>query len=70
MMLTTELTESETSLDKKNTALTDSKHCENCKAPLTGPFCANCGQKVDSTLKYFWVVILHLLDDIFMTRSP
>jgi hypothetical protein len=68
-MLTTELTESETSLDPKNAALDDSKYCENCKAPLSGPFCANCGQEADSTLKYFWVVILHLLDDIFSFDS-
>jgi molybdopterin converting factor small subunit len=68
-MLTTELTSSETSLDKKNTALSDIKHCENCKAPLSGPFCANCGQEADSTLKYFWRVILHLLDDIFSFDS-
>jgi hypothetical protein len=68
-MLTTELTESETSLDPKNAALDDSKYCENCKAPLSGPFCANCGQEADSTLKYCWVVILHLLDDIFSFDS-
>ena len=68
-MLTTELTGSETSLDKKNTALSDIKHCENCKTPLSGPFCANCGQEADSTLKYFWRVILHLLDDIFSFDS-
>jgi nucleotidyltransferase/DNA polymerase involved in DNA repair len=68
-MLTTELTESETSLDPKNAVLDDSKYCENCKAPLSGPFCANCGQEADSTLQYFWVVILHLLDDIFSFDS-
>ncbi len=71
IMLTTELTGSETSLEPKNDndALSDIKYCENCKAPLTGPFCSNCGQEVDSTLKYFWVVILHLLDDIFSFDS-
>ncbi len=68
-MLTTEITGSETSLDAKNDALSDIKYCENCKAPLNGPFCSNCGQEVDSTLKYFWVVILHLLDDIFSFDS-
>jgi len=45
------------------------KKCENCHQPLNGKFCANCGQSVDSTLKYFWVVILHLLDDIFSFDS-
>ena len=69
IMSTTQLTKSETSLELENTSLADIKHCENCKAVLTGPFCANCGQEADSTLKYFWVVILHLLDDIFSFDS-
>lgn len=47
----------------------DVKSCENCHEPLNGPFCANCGQEVDSKLKYFWVVIMHLLDDIFSFDS-
>jgi hypothetical protein len=46
-----------------------SKSCENCHQELNGPFCAHCGQSTDSTLKYFWVVILHLLDDIFSFDS-
>jgi len=48
---------------------TKSDSCENCHQQLNGPFCANCGQSSDSTLKYFWVVILHLLDDIFSFDS-
>ncbi len=68
-MSTTKLTDSEVSLDLESATLADSKNCENCKAPLSGPFCANCGQEADSTLKYFWVVILHLLDDIFSFDS-
>jgi len=48
---------------------TDIEECENCHKPLNGPFCGNCGQEADSTLKYFWVVILHLLDDIFSFDS-
>ncbi|TWX51672.1 DUF3667 domain-containing protein [Colwellia hornerae] len=44
-------------------------HCDNCHQPLNGPFCAQCGQQAESTLKYFWVVILHLLDDIFSFDS-
>lgn len=43
--------------------------CDNCKKPLQGPFCAQCGQNSESTLKYFWTVILHLLDDIFSFDS-
>ena len=34
-----------------------------------GLFVLKCGQEADSTLKYFWVVILHLLDDIFSFDS-
>jgi len=43
--------------------------CENCHQPINGPFCAQCGQQAESTLKYFWVVIMHLLDDIFSFDS-
>ncbi|WP_286235012.1 DUF3667 domain-containing protein [Thalassotalea sediminis] len=46
-----------------------SKECENCHAPVSGPFCSQCGQEVESTLKYFWTVILHILDDIFSFDS-
>ncbi|MEW6998921.1 DUF3667 domain-containing protein [Colwelliaceae bacterium BS250] len=43
--------------------------CSNCKAPLNGPYCAQCGQGSESTIKYFWLVMLHLLDDIFSFDS-
>jgi hypothetical protein len=43
--------------------------CENCKQALSGPFCGQCGQQAESTLKYFWLVILHLLDDILSFDS-
>ncbi len=43
--------------------------CENCHQPINGPFCGQCGQQAESTLKYFWVVIMHLLDDIFSFDS-
>jgi len=45
------------------------KSCENCHQPISGPFCGQCGQQAESTLKYFWVVIMHLLDDIFSFDS-
>ena len=45
------------------------KYCDNCHQPLIGPFCGQCGQQAESTLKYFWVVIMHLLDDIFSFDS-
>lgn len=43
--------------------------CENCHQPVNGAFCSHCGQSVESTLKYFWTVILHLLDDFFSFDS-
>ncbi|MBU2893726.1 DUF3667 domain-containing protein [Colwellia sp. D2M02] len=59
---------SSTEEESHNNALTE-KSCENCHQVVTGDFCSNCGQSLDSTLKYFWVVILHLLDDIFSFDS-
>jgi hypothetical protein len=43
--------------------------CENCHAKVVGVFCGQCGQSTESTLKYFWSVMLHLLDDIFSFDS-
>ena len=68
-MPTTELTETEPTNDVVSVPIEDSQNCENCHSPLNGPFCANCGQEADSKLKYFWVVIMHLLDDIFSFDS-
>jgi len=76
-MTTTELIKTETTTDVVNSTVSESKKecgkesksCENCHQELNGPFCANCGQSSDSTLKYFWVVIMHLLDDIFSFDS-
>ena len=68
-MPTTELTETEATNDVVSVPVEDSQSCENCHLPLNGPFCANCGQEADSKLKYFWVVIMHLLDDIFSFDS-
>ena len=65
----TELTETESTNDVVSVPIEDSQSCENCHLPLSGPFCANCGQEADSKLKYFWVVIMHLLDDIFSFDS-
>lgn len=43
--------------------------CENCFAPINGKFCSECGQSIESSIKYFWTVILHLLDDFFSFDS-
>ena len=47
----------------------DIKTCENCHTAVEGMYCSKCGQSVESTLKYFWSVILHLLDDVFSFDS-
>ena len=43
--------------------------CDNCHTPVMGFYCSQCGQSVESTLKYFWTVVLHLLDDVFSFDS-
>lgn len=68
-MSSTELIETDPTTNPVVISSENIKNCENCHQPLNGPFCANCGQSTDSTLKYFWVVILHLLDDIFSFDS-
>ncbi|MGB1199428.1 MAG: DUF3667 domain-containing protein [Thalassotalea sp.] len=45
------------------------KTCENCHATVSGSYCSECGQSIESNIKYFWSVILHLLDDIFSFDS-
>ena len=68
-MPTNELIETEPTTETAIVPAAEIKDCENCHLPLTGNFCANCGQEADSKLKYFWVVIMHLLDDIFSFDS-
>ena len=67
LMQNTELAEKTT--DALTTQTLADKHCENCQQPLSGSFCSQCGQEDKSSLKYFWSVILHLLDDIFSFDS-
>ncbi|NMP29984.1 DUF3667 domain-containing protein [Thalassotalea sp. M1531] len=72
--MTSELTPSEKDPLTKNKQLAFSESenvviCENCHAQVNGMYCSQCGQSVESTLKYFWTVILHLLDDIFSFDS-
>jgi len=64
-MANTELVEQE----QPTLTTSSNKICDNCKQPLGGQFCGQCGQNSESTLKYFWSVVLHLLDDIFSFDS-
>lgn len=68
-MPTNELIETQSIVETTLVSTAEMKDCENCHQPLNGPFCANCGQEADSKLQYFWVVIMHLLDDIFSFDS-
>ena len=68
-MPTNELIETEPTAETAVVSTVEIKECENCHQPLNGPYCANCGQEADSKLKYFWVVIMHLLDDILSFDS-
>ena len=68
-MPTNELIETEPAAETAVVSTVEIKECENCHQPLNGLYCANCGQEADSKLKYFWVVIMHLLDDILSFDS-
>ncbi|KGJ89250.1 DUF3667 domain-containing protein [Thalassotalea sp. ND16A] len=59
----------DTQLSAASAVAADKSICRNCKAQLNGPYCAQCGQDSESTIKYFWLVMLHLLDDIFSFDS-
>ena len=61
--MTLAITDSEIDSEKEDVI------CENCHSQVIGSFCSQCGQSVESTLKYFWTVLLHLLDDIFSFDS-
>lgn len=58
-----------TNQDNNAVVPVEDKVCENCHAKVQGMYCSQCGQSVESTLRYFWSVILHLLDDIFSFDS-
>ena len=55
--------------NNESTEETQHRQCENCHATVAGMYCSQCGQSIESTLKYFWTVIMHLLDDIFSFDS-
>jgi len=56
-------------ITKEEAPLDEIKECENCHAKVQGLYCSQCGQSIESTLKYFWTVVLHILDDIFSFDS-
>lgn len=48
---------------------TSPSRCTNCGSALEGPYCAQCGQSSASMLKYFWLVVMQLLEDILSFDS-
>lgn len=58
-----------TNQDTQSLPQDEFKICENCHANVQGMYCSQCGQSVESTLRYFWSVILHLLEDILSFDS-
>lgn len=47
----------------------DGVKCNNCRAPLTGPFCHICGQRDDDLRRPIWTFFRELFDAIFDTDS-
>lgn len=47
----------------------DGNQCNNCQAPLTGPFCHICGQRDDDLRRPIWTFFRELLDALFDTDS-
>jgi len=47
----------------------DGIRCNNCRAPLTGPFCHICGQRDDDLRRPIWTFFRELFDAIFDTDS-
>ena len=43
--------------------------CNNCRAPLTGPFCHICGQRDDDLRRPIWTFFRELFDALFDTDS-
>ena len=47
----------------------DGIRCNNCRAPLTGPFCHICGQRDDDLRRPIWTFFRELFDALFDTDS-
>ena len=43
--------------------------CNNCGAPLSGPFCHICGQRDDDFKRPFWMLLREILDNVFSADS-
>ncbi len=44
-------------------------HCLNCESPLTGDYCANCGQSVAGPQRFFWTVLHEAFENLFQFNS-
>ncbi|MBT8130971.1 MAG: DUF3667 domain-containing protein, partial [Gammaproteobacteria bacterium] len=43
--------------------------CQNCRAPLTGQYCAKCGQRSQRRVVSLWVLLRELTGDLFEIDS-
>lgn len=49
--------------------MNQSSHCPNCEAPVTGQYCANCGQIQKDIRRFFLALVNEALEDIFSPNS-
>lgn len=52
-----------------NTTLDVEETCLNCEAPLTGPYCSQCGQKDEREIPTLWSMIGELVGDVLELDS-
>lgn len=48
---------------------TGSECCPNCQAPLTGPYCAQCGQNQRGIDRYLFSLLNEFFEDVFSRQS-
>lgn len=52
-------------MNEKDVEIREEKVCQNCQSPITGNFCAECGQKANLHKDSFWHMIAHFAGDYF-----
>lgn len=52
-------------MNEKDIEIKEEKVCQNCQNPVTGNFCAECGQKTNVHKDSFWHMIAHFVGDYF-----
>lgn len=52
-------------MNEKDIEIREEKVCQNCQNPVTGNFCAECGQKTNVHKDSFWHMMIHFAGDYF-----